>query len=657
MKFVQKWETFAIVLIPQYFLVTLVHSAELPLQARISYKLVSGLLMERVPAPSSHFYKEYVPLVYQFTIPRWSKQEMMIYGSQNCSTTNYTKFFTTCPILYYLNELHDRFTEFITHNQPLVANLIEINAKPEGSQISLDCELVRSHFEDIYVDKVILDEYLARLKSCSPLGSQEFVQGISNYVYNISGLYLQMRRNFYNEYWLKIDLLEGRVDAAIWANAINIFNAFLFENHLMESHRWKAAIVDCEAGRIPSTILPPSLLIDTLSDMVESLVNQGSIPTVSTSTVGNYYKASLTDCTFTNDTFLVRILIPVVPNTEKYLLVKVTPTPFYYKDKTTQEAFQCEVDSTVLPTSSNAGEDTYALVDVVQSIAYESDCKPAQLCHIPTALHPRKVSRCVTAVFNWERFKGKGDVQQDLIKYCPVKCSSVDKFKKDSLVHVTPFQFLWFSGDDSNKAGVGINCSTSSSLSPATTGANYLVYQAKSRGFGAQEFEINCNCHISHNTNIHKPKPCDAIIKPRIQDTVQITQVAPIQWYSSAAQKQIKEFWNVPENIFNRPTEELIWKSGPNLNIIGGSLPSSKSQVTTAFLSLITILCFGLAFMVMALAYRLRALIVQLERSGLNVRGTYNISNPIDSTNQQVSYRNMSSTTDTDNLLFNEGNY
>lgn len=613
------------------------------------HKLVSGLHMELIPSPSSHFYKQYVPLVYRFTVPRWNKTNTVIHGSQNCITTNYTKFFTTCPALFYLNEMHDRFSDYIDNNQPLLVNLQDMGAKPETALVSFDCEKIGPHFEDIFMDEVAVEEYLGRLTSCSPVGSLEFIKGLSNYVYNISSIYLEMRRNFYSEYWLKIDLLDGRVDAALWANAINVFNSLLFQNYMMEINRWKMALVDCEAGKIPSTLLPPSLLDDTLRDMLDALKLENLIPTVSTDTIGNYYKSMISDCVFTNNTFLVRILIPVIPNQEKFLLVKIAPLPFFYHDTNTNQNFQCQIDPEALPNLAENGN-AYVLIDLVKNIAYESDCKPGKLCHIPTAQHPLKVSPCATAAFNWERYIGNVTLRMELLKHCPLKCHQMNNYQRDLWKQVSPREFFWFDGSSGNSL-INVTCSTKkgSSLSE-------MILVRETERLGSWTFELGCDCSLKYRSQVFKPKPCNAYSNNNQGIRHQTSHLSPVQWYSSDSMNKIKEIWNVPKDLFYKVDPDLVRQSIELFNQKEGyGLTSSQSPgFLVRFLTLVSLV---LVIMMVALAYRLYTLINNLQGLGLNVKGSLSVTGSTGNTGggQQVSYRNMSSLIDTDNLLNNEG--
>ncbi|CAL8073400.1 unnamed protein product [Orchesella dallaii] len=644
-----------------------------------NYQVVSGLYLQHTNPSSAHFYKEFVPLIYQVTIPRWNKSETIIQGSQACNATDYTKFFTTCPVLYYMNEVHDRFLNYFGDNQPLVVNLKDINATPETTFIPFDCELIEPHFDDIFVDKITLEEYLSRLKACSPLGSDEFFSGLSNYVYNISGVYAEMRRKFYQEYWLKIDLVDGRVDAAIWVNAVNTLNALIFENYMMESNRWKLALIDCEAGRIPSSILSPSLLSDTLSEMLDKLSVENLHPSVSTDTVGNYYKSPITDCTFTKDTFLVRILIPVIPAKEKYAMIKVTPLLFSYHDEESQSDWQCQIDPQVLPLTTSS--ETYVLVDLSKNVVYESDCTPGKLCHIPTALHPRKISRCITAAYMWEKSMKNKEIAKDVIKYCPLSCSPKDKYEgqlidtggMDSLPTAT---YLWYRERVDDNDNVTINCS---SVIPPYPSPVYETYQVGQMSYGFQGIRISCSCQLTYQSSIYKPKICNSLMnqKPNYKGSPPlILHFAPVHWY----QETIDNLGNrtITPDIFNRPDGDIMGKYLNDSDIAQTQTASSlnsdgmviSASVPTSFIIFITIFSLGLVIMVVALAWRLHSLIGQLHDMGFNV-GTfkppsssiYNVSIDSDSGlgrgergGQQVTYRNMCSGIETDGLIMNEGN-
>jgi hypothetical protein len=68
---------------------------------------------------------------------------------------------------------------------------------------------------------------------------------------------------------------------------------------------------------VPSSLITPELMVDTLQDLFENVEKADLLPVISAPDVGNYFKSELADCTFTNDTFYVRILVPLLAKAQR----------------------------------------------------------------------------------------------------------------------------------------------------------------------------------------------------------------------------------------------------------------------------------------------------------------------------------------------------
>jgi len=357
---------------------------------------------------NANFYKSVVPLVFEFKVPIWLRNYTKIEGSQNCTDPTFTAS-STCPVLYYLPMVHEMFAEYLTDTQPLS---LTFDSEPQSRPIYFTCDIIQPHFKDMFNTKEVVNDYLSRLKQCST-NEYSYIRDIPSYRYNISKLYAEMRQGFYTEFWMKIN--DGRIDPAVWTNGVNSLNALHYLNFFMESNRWKFALGECASQRIPSTLITASLLTDALNDIEDKLAKKNYFPSIPFENIGQYFSAQLTDCTFTNDTFVVRILFPVVPDHLNFKLVQLIPATFWATQDT--QSYMCSLNT--------GNEGNIFLVDTIHNVAYENDeCTQNSLCKLPSFHHPKKVSSCATAILSSK--------VEDIVTFCDIKCDKV------SALHALP---------------------------------------------------------------------------------------------------------------------------------------------------------------------------------------------------------------------------
>lgn len=211
------------------------------------------------------------------------------------------------PFQVNLAKIESRFSEYLFNNRPLLHRLTEMGASPQVTEILFDCHKLGPHFPDIYVDEGVMQRYLEKLKGCSPAGDMEYFRHLNNFAYNISAVYRETI-----PVWPPYHALTTVNFNQIAANTQIALGSLQFLNYAVELNRWHLAISDCEAGRIPGSLVTPELIGDSLQELFEILSKTNLQPVISASDVGNYFKNPLTDCTFSNGSLIVRVLVPLI---------------------------------------------------------------------------------------------------------------------------------------------------------------------------------------------------------------------------------------------------------------------------------------------------------------------------------------------------------
>ncbi|OXA51538.1 hypothetical protein Fcan01_13626 [Folsomia candida] len=503
-----------------------------------SIEAFSGVYVQEVPT-SSIFYTTVSPLVYGFKVPNWSRNETYL-PTQNCSLPDWSEG-TICPTAFYLARVQSRFSEYLFNGRPLLHRLIEMGATPQVTEIMFDCHTLDRHFKDIYVDKGVMERYLEKLKGCSPAGDTEYFRHISSYTYNISSVYRQMYDSYFNEVWLQVS--GGRIDAGLWSNAQSVLNTLNFFNHHVELHRWHSALSDCEAGRIPDSLLTPELIGDSLQELFETLRQSNLVPLIPASDIGNYFRNRLADCTFTNESFVVRVLIPVTAKNQSHSLYSIRPATFY--DAFTERYCSLELSNGVF------------LFDNLNLVAYDTTCTPNDFCHAPK-VNTGRVNSCASALLNQD--------WKDALEFCPFKCHSLNKYHKKSGLHITiasqvmtPDKVL-LAGDRPLDTRVGISCLSSSTSWTYSPIFNDSITEMANKS-GCLELTLPCGCTLTvENAGVNYTRTCGSQVMESSK-TPKLRLVVPFHWLRK--QETIASLSKVPTPYVPISMEDLFPSSRP----------------------------------------------------------------------------------------------
>lgn len=231
-----------------------------------------------------------------------------------------------------------------------------------------------------------------------------------------------MESNFYNVFYRVINAATvssntslDLVASATLSNARATIQGMLLSVYYAEKYRWYHAIQDCNAQLIPHSLISSQRFEEKLDEMSKHgrfMFNyEFSVPM---NLMSKYYNLPIADCTYTNDSYVVRIQIPVKSigrpelSQRAYRLVTLKPVPFMYRTRVCNVV----VDS----------EQKYA-VDVLNSVTYRTNCKSNELCFNPTTFAYRFIDFCATALIN-ENFK-------EVIAYCPFECRKLGRMSDE----------------------------------------------------------------------------------------------------------------------------------------------------------------------------------------------------------------------------------
>jgi len=546
-----------------------------PSFAESPFVAIPGIFTEEVPADSI-FYETVLPLLFEFEIPYWNKTDLALpIGGANCSSPEWNES-SICPTKYYLPEVQRRFTDYLFDAQPILNSFESVNASAQISEIQFECDTLAKHFKDIFIDDRVFNNYLNHLKSCQYPNSfdddLQFYRKIPQYNYNVSDVFFKMRQGYFNEVWMKVH--DGRVDAGLWSNALNILSSFQFFNYYMEATRWKLAMSDCQSGRIPSTLIPTGLLMDSLQGLSEVLTKMHHTLVISPDDLGNYYNAPIADCTYTSASLIVRLLIPVTQPHQSHSLVRIATGNFWIEDS--QSLCKIDIDERY----------PHYLVDNLANVVYTTNCKPNEMCHVPSAKSVAKIDPCLSAHLNSHFW--------NIIKYCKLTCKPTSPYYVVELIssniitqEVSSDNFMVTKVSKDNKQEIG-NRNDVRVQDNFKQNAHFNITCFKHNGIvstehvlpnsdiGAVLVRMPCRCRLHYNNSIidkleENTYPC----KDNLEDeSVEQKHVVPLHWVKPEKLSELKKL------IKGSPLSLKVGRDDL-LIIPGNSFDSSSSEKLT----------------------------------------------------------------------------
>ncbi|CAG7818071.1 unnamed protein product, partial [Allacma fusca] len=335
---------------------------------------------EQVPAI---FYDHYIPAIVEYKTPKFNKSEVTLSNWFNCMSED-LPYSMACPVSFHLkaavHNLHRDFEsvqpgkddEEFSHAQHF--NLLS-NSKNF-------CNKIQKHFPGIYTNVTDIRQYFKDLQKCT----NRFLidQRNFDYQYDIRAPFSQMDDNFYYTFFEPVENRTEDIDVRLLAsaslsNSRTATQGSLLASFYAERNRWNFAVATCFQNKLPPTLVTQ----DKLEEILGSIDGGAHITSISNASISKYFSLPLTDCTHTNDEFIVRLLVPMISSSrEKYRLISVHPIQF-------------QVENTFCALKSSKGPSMY-LFDVEQQLAFKSICEPNELCDLNSHT---EIDLCMSAIF------------------------------------------------------------------------------------------------------------------------------------------------------------------------------------------------------------------------------------------------------------------
>ena len=443
----------------------------------------SGIYKEELPAPI--MYESVIPIVLEYTLPKWNKSEVTFNNWYNC-TSEVAPYRYTCPIVYHMNQatlnLHIDFNSL----QP-VQDQVPHTEFYSKLQSGMDyCDTVQKHFSANYIQQSELNTYIQSLEKCQA-GSNliHLERELQDYNFTIRAPFTTMENRFYNTFYKGITAasLNGSLDlvgSATLSNARTTIQAQLLAHFYAEKNRWTHALHDCRAQTLPHSIVTNEKFqntLDVISKRSQFLEwSQFAIPM---SLMSKYYNLPIADCSFTNTSFVVRILVPINKKTsrpEALKLYKISPVPFSIQGQL------CTVQLT----------QQVFLYDTDRELAFKTSCKPNELCKIAKGYNMADLDLCASALLS-ENFN-------DTKANCPFKCYSYQQAnvieERGIITRVASDEYV-LNGKSGTVATV--KC-------PSDTAGVEIIFQNEE----TLELALPCGCNIRLDPNhvYYSEAPC-----------------------------------------------------------------------------------------------------------------------------------------------------
>jgi len=443
------------------------------------------------------FYDSYIPLLFEFPVPRHSDKAMKIMWDHasmcNISDSRYDG--KLCPVVHHLHKIVSNLSHDMGFWKDIYPSDDDIGEPEKNTQIK--CDSISPHFETHFTSKVQLDSYIQSLQRCQ-LG--QFLQQLSPDTKWLidKRIYYTMIENFYREFYRHLPST-GSVDWVVTLNSYTALQGILLSNNYMESNRIHNAFASCRENKIPHSFITKAILRKALVDMKPKLVESTNFKYMfheGNNDILSYFRLPLADCTFSDDNeLIVRVLIPVRQSDIEYKLVHLIAYPFL------------ESTSNV----STKGEETrichlrvkekMKLIESSTGLLFQSHCEPYELCQTSEMSSFAQSDACTASIVSHSD-------EAKIASKCGLKCFPIEnsmlpifrKISSDTFIIVGGSQFKIF-----------LNCN----------GQPLEMLRLKDEG--ALKVVLACDCHVSYRGQIFYPTdPCGSKLEVR--------HVMPIHW-------------------------------------------------------------------------------------------------------------------------------
>ncbi|CAG7696967.1 unnamed protein product, partial [Allacma fusca] len=361
-------------------------------------EVTPGLIVEQLPLPV--IYETFLPAILEYKRPIVNSSDLSTDAifHRNCTSNEYFPN-SPCPTAYYLKEEVDRFYQFFKESH----STSEFSQTRYGQQFNWnDMEETFNIFMSSFAINDAVTQHIDQLIEDAPMKLYHLEKDIKEFnSVNITNI-RNMMQAFYDQYWKEIS--SDRIDDALYANAISLYETMLLQQHIMEIVRWNRVMEDCGNYKIPRSFVREAKIKGIMDRLRQNLTKNYydfAIPDEN-----QYYQHKLASCVVTPTSVFVTIRIPIsrAVNSSNIEFFKAHAVPFLTPHVANISESICRV---------NVNDEHYIYNNRLGYVK-PSNCQPFQLCQIPKYWYNDISDPCLTAV---RELNGV-----EIVKQCPITC-------------------------------------------------------------------------------------------------------------------------------------------------------------------------------------------------------------------------------------------
>lgn len=450
-------------------------TSNLPNDPDLTSTVVEGISILNISPPI--FYTSFVPLIYEFKLPRWSEADIAVkwpYGDSNSCTrsekvTNMNNI--GCGVVHLYNSILEEFlakTKIL--QEPIDSFTQYSNARcihnPTSSTTASGIMKQGTYWE-----------ILAGNIDCPPNKIDHRNTIAVEFSSFQTTKWNSLLKKFRDSYVSKLSHFS--ISSATYANSYSAMQAGVLVDLLQSVGKWERSLDLCQAGVLPRHLVSKKRFTSSLEKIKSQLAHQNMQPSINIGENQLYYKLPLTDCVFEDErTMILRILIPIKPIGRIFKVVEVMSIPFLSSglDRAPAICSLKDVDGTFI-------------YEEKTGMVRKSGCNPnSLLCPI---LHPDtflEKQDCVTSLL-------RNDTEN--LQICKSECFPFDVSSGYIIKRVKSDQFLIL-GDAMGGGGqpnfIIVSC------------AGNLSHELQPKSIGALEVILSCDCKMVYNNVQYLPE-------------------------------------------------------------------------------------------------------------------------------------------------------
>jgi len=465
------------------------------------------------------FYEATVPLVYEINIPKFNK--IQIQGNSP----------TIKQINNVIRKAQENLRTLLSHEDSTVKTRTKRGLTILGEWYEWCCGVVSEKtFNHLAEEETNLEQYTEKLKTQLSADHTDLIQItklVNEYSVNIDKNIEQIESHVLKDL-KKIGLGEQGLEIRLndISNALNnLADAWLESTITMT---WQKVLSDCRDGHIPHSLITFEIMERDLIQIQNTLTPKNKQLSINISSLGRYYDTPMASCSFSEDTILIHLKIPIMTKKSTYKLWKLTPIPFKHFNSICSIPLQNQ-----LVIQHNNHHVTLTGDEV-------NDCDlPNKFCFMPKfSSQLTQNPKCISLLLR------NNATANEIRQHCTLTCTdytedtpNIFELKRNSYGIINP------------QNSILIQCPSNNTTIPPLT------------DIGIHTIDLPCECSLHFNSIIIPPDfPCPS----SLIDEVSIHVSIPSLWTTmNASIINDKSIFNKMSEILNEQWHESL----PHLNL------------------------------------------------------------------------------------------